>query len=138
MKKETSTNFQNLEMLRMSCPMLYGMQRLSGRYKVALLWHINQGPNRFGLLRKLLHPVTTKMLSQQLRELETDGLVSRTIYAEMPPRVEYALLPEATALLDVLEGLRYWGDQLKQRAIDQLVAQDGGPPELAGPSPVTP
>jgi DNA-binding HxlR family transcriptional regulator len=122
MKKLTSTNALNLAELLHTCPMLYGMQRLSGRYKVALLWHISQHHNRFGVLRKLLHPVTPKMLSQQLRELEADGLVSRTIYAEMPPRVEYALLPEAEALLGVLEGLRAWGDRLKQRTMDELAA----------------
>ena len=120
MKKPTSTNALNLAELLHTCPMLYGMQRLSGRYKVALLWHISQHHNRFGVLRKLLHPVTTKMLSQQLRELEADGLISRTIYAEMPPRVEYALLPEAEELLGVLEGLRAWGDRLKQRTISEL------------------
>ncbi|OGX82103.1 winged helix-turn-helix transcriptional regulator [Hymenobacter coccineus] len=122
MKKPTSTNSLNLTELLHTCPMLYGMQRLSGRYKVALLWHIGQRHNRFGVLRKLLHPVTTKMLSQQLRELEADGLISRTIYAEMPPRVEYALLPEAAALLCVLEGLRAWGDSLKQRTLSKLAA----------------
>ena len=100
--------------------MLYAMQRLSGRYKVALLWHISQGHHRFGLLRKELPSITTKMLSQQLRELEADGLVSRTIYPEMPPRVEYALRPEAESLLGVLEGLRAWGDQLKQRVMEEL------------------
>jgi len=120
MKKPTSTNALNLAELLQTCPMLYGMQRLSGRYKVALLWHIGQHHNRFGVLRKLLHPVTTKMLSQQLRELEADGLLSRTIYAEMPPRVEYALLPEAEALLGVFEGLRAWGNRLKQRTISEL------------------
>ena len=120
MKKPSSTNSLNLEELRQICPMVYGMQRLSGRYKVALLWHISRGQNRFGLLRKELPPVTTKMLSQQLRELEADGLVSRTIYPEMPPRVEYALRPEAETLLGVLEGLRTWGDQLKQRVLDEL------------------
>jgi DNA-binding HxlR family transcriptional regulator len=122
MKKPSSTNSLNLEELRQSCPMAYGMQRLSGRYKVALLWHIGQGDNRFGVLRKLLPPVTPKMLSQQLRELEADGLLSRTIYPEMPPRVEYALRPEATSLLSVLEGLRTWGDQLKQRTMDELAS----------------
>jgi DNA-binding HxlR family transcriptional regulator len=120
MKKPSSTNSLNLEELRQTCPMVYGMQRLSGRYKVALLWHIGQGDNRFGVLRKLLPPVTTKMLSQQLRELEADGLLSRTIYPEMPPRVEYALRPEAESLLSVLEGLRTWGNQLKQRAMEEL------------------
>jgi len=109
--------------------MLYGMQRLSGRYKVALLWHISQGLNRFGVLRKLLHPVTTKMLSQQLRELEADGLISRTIYPQMPPRVEYALLPEAESLLGVLEGLRTWGDRLKQRAIAEAATPTQEVPE---------
>ena len=128
MKKLSSTNALNLEEFRQTCPMLYGMQRLSGRYKVALLWHIGQGDNRFGRLRKLLPPVTPKMLSQQLRELEADGLVSRTIYPEMPPRVEYALRPEAEALLGVLEGLRTWGDQLKQRVIDELATAPASAP----------
>ena len=129
MKKPTSTNSHNLAELLQTCPMLYGMQRLSGRYKVALLWHISQGLNRFGVLRKLLHPVTTKMLSQQLRELEADGLISRTIYPQMPPRVEYALLPEAESLLGVLEGLRTWCDRLKQRAIAEAATPTQEVPE---------
>lgn len=122
MKKTNSSNSLNLEELLVSCPMLYGMQLLSGRYKVALLWHIHQGDNRFGLLKKGLPPVTTKMLSQQLRELEADGLINRTIYAEMPPRVEYALTVKAESLLEVLRGLYAWGERLKREAIEQSLA----------------
>lgn len=122
MKKANSSNALNLEELLLSCPMLHGLQLLSGRYKVGLLWHIHLQHNRFGVLKKILHPVTTKMLSQQLRELEADGLISRTIYAEMPPRVEYALTSKSAALVTVLEGLYQWGHQLKEDAVEQAQA----------------
>jgi DNA-binding HxlR family transcriptional regulator len=75
------------------------------------LYFIHQQYNRFGLLQKKMPFITTKMLSQQLKELEHDELVIRKIYAEMPPRVEYSLTEKAQTLLPVLEDLYNWGEQ---------------------------
>jgi DNA-binding HxlR family transcriptional regulator len=87
------------------------MKVLGGRWKIALLYFIHQEHNRFSLLQKKMPFITTKMLSQQLKELEQDELVIRKIYAEMPPRVEYSLTGKGQSLLPVLEDLYDWGEK---------------------------
>ena len=111
MRKTTSTNFSNEAELAAICPMHNVMRILGGRWKIALLYFIHQDHNRFGLLHKKMPFITTKMLSQQLKELEQDELVIRKIYAEMPPRVEYSLTQKAQTLLPVLEELYNWGEK---------------------------
>lgn len=108
MKKLTSTNAQNAAYLHAVCPMQLALAQLSGRWKLLLLWYISRGATRYGLLRARV-PATGKMLSQQLRELEASGLLTRTSYAERPPRIEYALTDRARALLPVLQHLNDWG-----------------------------
>jgi DNA-binding HxlR family transcriptional regulator len=70
---------------------------LSGKWKLEIMWLLNQRVYRFGELRKAIPGVTQHMLTTQLRELEADGLVSRTVFAEVPPRVEYEITPKARA-----------------------------------------
>lgn len=67
---------------------------LSGKWKLEIMWLLNQRVYRFGELRKAIPGITQHMLTAQLRELEADGLVSRTVFAEVPPRVEYAITPK--------------------------------------------
>ena len=110
MRKASSTNFSNEAELAAICPMHNVMKVLGGRWKIALLYFIHQGHNRFSLLQKKVPFITTKMLSQQLKELEQDELVLRKIYAEMPPRVEYSLTTKGQSLLPVLEDLYAWGE----------------------------
>ncbi len=110
MRKASSTNFSNEAELAAICPMHNVMKVLGGRWKIALLYFIHQGHNRFSLLQKKMPFITTKMLSQQLKELEQDELVLRKIYAEMPPRVEYSLTIKGQSLLPVLEDLYAWGE----------------------------
>jgi DNA-binding HxlR family transcriptional regulator len=82
---------------------------LSGKWKGDVLMALIDGPRRFGELRRSIPGVTQHMLTVQLRELEADGLVTRTIFAEVPPRVEYAMTPAAVALRPVfLELLAWW------------------------------
>jgi DNA-binding HxlR family transcriptional regulator len=109
MKKEKSTNTANSNFLQDKCPMYYAMEQINGRWKILLLWYINLGANRFGKLKQNIPNITTKMLSQQLRELEDDNLLIRTIFAEMPPRVEYALTRKSKLLIPVLQKLNAWG-----------------------------
>jgi len=111
MRKESSTNFSNEIELAAICPMHNVMRVLGGRWKIALLYFIHQGYNRFSLLQKKMPFITTKMLSQQLKELEHSKLVLREIYAEMPPRVEYSLTNTGQTLLPVLEELYTWGEK---------------------------
>lgn len=81
---------------------------LSGKWKLEIMWLLNQRIYRFGELRKAIPGVTQHMLTAQLRELEIDGLVSRTVYAEVPPRVEYAITEKARGLGPTMEALTSW------------------------------
>lgn len=81
---------------------------LSGKWKLEIMWLLNQRVHRFGELRKAIPGVTQHMLTTQLRELEADGLVSRTVFAEVPPRVEYEITTKARGLGPMLEALTAW------------------------------
>ncbi|AUT66506.1 winged helix-turn-helix transcriptional regulator [Paraburkholderia terrae] len=84
---------------------------LSGKWKLEITWLLNQRVYRFGELRKAIPGITQHMLTTQLRELETDGLVSRTVFAEVPPRVEYAITPKARGLGPTMEALTAWWNE---------------------------
>ena len=84
---------------------------LSGKWKLEIMWLLNQRIYRFGELRKAVPGITQHMLTTQLRELEADGLVSRTIYPEVPPRVEYEITNKARGLGPTMEALTKWWEQ---------------------------
>ena len=81
---------------------------LSGKWKLEIMWLLNQRIYRFGELRKAIPGITQHMLTAQLRELEADGLVSRTVFAEVPPRVEYEMTPKARGLGPTMKALMDW------------------------------
>jgi DNA-binding HxlR family transcriptional regulator len=81
---------------------------LAGKWKGEILWQLVQGKLRFGELRRLIPGVTQHMLTTQLRDLESNGLVKRTVYPEVPPRVEYEITSSAKALRPVFEELFRW------------------------------
>jgi DNA-binding HxlR family transcriptional regulator len=87
------------------------MQVIGGKWKIPLLWLLWRRTRRFGELRRALPGVTQHMLTASLRELEAEGLVSRTVFAEVPPRVEYALTSEGQSLGTVFGALKDWGEQ---------------------------
>jgi DNA-binding HxlR family transcriptional regulator len=93
------------------CPVETGLELLSGRWKARILWKLYNGTMRFGELRRGLPGITEKMLTQQLRELEQDQLITRTQYPEVPPRVEYALSDFGRTLTPLLEALKAWGTE---------------------------
>ncbi|MGJ7609111.1 winged helix-turn-helix transcriptional regulator [Variovorax sp. LT1R20] len=101
--KETETNMHE-EMRR-------AFALLSGKWKLEIMWLLNQRIYRFGELRKAIPGITQHMLTAQLRELETDGLVARTVFAEVPPRVEYEMTPKARALGPTMEALMAWWNE---------------------------
>lgn len=82
---------------------------ISGKWKGLALYHLADGQKRFNELKRLCGSVTQRTLTKQLRELEADGLISRTVHAVVPPRVDYALTPRGDALVPVLAALRQWG-----------------------------
>ena len=85
---------------------------LTGKWKLEILWLLNQRLHRFGELRRAIAGITQHMLTAQLRELEADGLVKRTIYPEVPPRVEYEITPEARRLKPVFEAILRWAREM--------------------------
>jgi DNA-binding HxlR family transcriptional regulator len=101
------------------CPVEATLDVIGGKWKGVILYHLLDGTQRFGVLRRLLPDVTPRMLTLQLRELEADGIVERTVYAEVPPRVEYRLTPFGESLRPVIVLLRDWGatyvDTLRER-----------------------
>lgn len=89
-----------------------GSTRLAGRWKLILLFHLFDGKvQRYSDFERLVPGISQKMLAQQLRQLEADGLVSRTVYPAVPPRVEYRLTERGQALCPALDALLQWGDQ---------------------------
>ncbi len=84
---------------------------LSGKWKLEIMWLLNQRVYRFGELRKAIPGITQHMLTAQLRELEADGLVSRTVFAEVPLRVEYEITPKARGLGPTMEALTAWWNE---------------------------
>ena len=78
---------------RSSCPVEATLEAIGGRWKVLILHELFNGTRRFGELHRSLHGITQKMLTQQLREMERDGLIHREIYTQVPPKVEYSLTP---------------------------------------------
>lgn len=91
------------------CPTTASLDVLGGKWKIFILSQLAQGMQRFGALKKAIPGVTQKMLTQQLRELEDAGLVRRTVYPEVPPRVEYDLTAHGLTLRPVLQALNSWG-----------------------------
>ena len=90
---------------------------IGGRWKPVLVCHLLQGRKRFGELCRLVPNATQRMITLQLRELETDGVVSRHVYAEVPPRVEYDVTEFGRTLQPILEAMQDWGTSFKERML---------------------
>lgn len=91
------------------CGIDAAMDVIGGKWKVLILWALDEKPCRFGELRRAVPGVTEKVLSSHLKELEDDGIVHREEYAEVPPRVEYSLTPRGVSLNAALAPLGEWG-----------------------------
>jgi DNA-binding HxlR family transcriptional regulator len=96
------------------CPVEVTMSVIGGCWKLTIIEHLLDGTFRFGELRRAVGTVTDRVLTRQLRDLEADGLISRTVYAEVPPKVEYALTPLGETLRPLVGSLDSWGKQWAQ------------------------
>lgn len=110
MRKASSTNMRNESVINSTCGMAYTLSILGGRWKPAILCRLSNGTMRYGELKKDIEGISERMLVAQLRELETDGIVERIVYAEVPPRVEYRLTKLGITLTPVLNAMSQWGD----------------------------
>ncbi|TYS89147.1 helix-turn-helix domain-containing protein [Rossellomorea aquimaris] len=88
---------------------------IGGKWKVLILWNLNEGVKRFNELKRSMPNITQKMLTQQLRELEEHGLVARKVYQEVPPRVEYSTTEMGKKLQMTLFEMCKWGDEYAEQ-----------------------
>lgn len=120
MKKNTNVENQLIETKKTfvfdenNCPVTATMKVLGGKWKPILINAIYfTSPARFGELKRSVVGITQSMLTQQLRELEEDGIISRKIYAEIPPKVEYTLTEFGLTLSPVIQTMAKWGEDFK-------------------------
>lgn len=92
-----------------NCPVTHCLRVVGGKWKPVILFCIQNGVDRFGAMGRAVPGITKQMLTQQLRELEEDGIVSRTVHPVVPPRVDYALTDRGRSLLSVVAAMRDWG-----------------------------
>lgn len=101
------------------CPVESTLELIGGKYKALILWHLSDGKLRFSELRNVITGATPKMLTQQLRELESQELIHREVFPVIPPKVEYSLTALGRSLMPVLIAMRDWGaDYLRSRNVE--------------------
>ncbi|NLU96407.1 winged helix-turn-helix transcriptional regulator [Chitinophaga sp. Ak27] len=111
--KPTSTHDENKRMLEAECPEIYASNLINGQWTVAICCYLGAGKMRFATLKKKLPTITDRMLTLELRKMEEKGLISRTVFAEVPVRVEYELTPIGHELIPVIQQLEIWGKKHK-------------------------
>jgi DNA-binding HxlR family transcriptional regulator len=97
------------------CPVDFAFQRIGGKYKGRILWFLKDRVLRYGELKRIVEGISPKMLTQALKELEDDGLVTRKVFTEVPPRVEYTITTTGSELIPAIDSMRIWAE--KQLAI---------------------
>lgn len=98
-----------------ACPVATTIQLIGSKWKLLILRNLLVRPWRFNELRKNLEGISQKVLADSLRALETDGIVARTVYPEVPPRVEYSLTPLGESMKPILDAMEKWGTEYKKR-----------------------
>ena len=101
------------------CGVAVALSLIGGKWKGVILWHLTFKTLRFSQLRRRLQGVTQKMLTQQLRELEKDGLIHREVFAEVPPKVEYSLTELGASLQPMLQQLCDWGRLYHENYVEE-------------------
>lgn len=90
------------------CPIAATIDVIGGKWKPIIIWILMAEPKRFGALNKSIPGIAIKVLSRHLKELEADGIINRTVYAEVPPRVEYSLTEKGRSLTEIMQSLALW------------------------------
>jgi DNA-binding HxlR family transcriptional regulator len=123
-QKVSIDDYQRIKMTKKDkeialCPVDYAFRRIGGKYKARILWHVHRKKVlRYGELKRTLPDITTKMLTQTLRELEDDILIHRKVFPEVPPKVEYTLTDTGAELIPSIRQLMEWGDkQMKKKKL---------------------
>jgi len=107
-----SNSIQVDEKGKLKCSIEFTLSKIGGKWKTVILWHLGvDGPQRYRDLKDLLPGIAHKMLSQQLKELEQDGLIERHQYEGVPPKVEYSMTEKGMTLMPVLHAMHQWGTE---------------------------
>jgi DNA-binding HxlR family transcriptional regulator len=106
--KQGTTNQMNKERIFFSCPVTFTLERIGGRWKPLIIYNLLAGPLRYAALRRSLPGITEKMLIQQLKQLEQDGLIIRKVEPVVPPHVEYSLTEAGHEMKEVLLAMSGW------------------------------
>ena len=101
-----------------NCPVEITLQLIGNKWNVLIIRELLQGTRRFGELNRGITGISQKMLTQQLRQMERDGLVRRKVYAQVPPKVEYSLTAVGCSLEPVLEAMSRWGQWYSSRTVE--------------------
>ncbi len=104
----------------LGCPVEATLKVIGGKWKGVILYHLLSETMRFNELRRLMPEVTQRMLTRQLRELEADNLISRKVYAEVPPKVEYSITEYGKTLAPIIHALQAWGLQHLEKMQEQV------------------
>ncbi|WP_298739890.1 helix-turn-helix domain-containing protein [uncultured Chitinophaga sp.] len=113
--RKLSSTYTRNEQCIIGCDLTYAVYMIGGRWKLLILNKLSHKPLRFSELKKEFSYMSDRMLTLQLKALEQDGLVKRTVYAEVPPRVEYALTEIALELGPIMEQLSQWGKKQRRQ-----------------------
>ena len=109
---------KNCDTTQFNCPVEATIELVGGKYKAVILWHLMNKTLRYSELHRLIPKATDKMLAQQLRELERDGLINRAVYPVVPPKTEYSLTDFGKTIVPILDAMCDWGaDYLSERGI---------------------
>jgi len=106
---QTAEDFMVYREKGYKCPIDITLAVVGGKWKASILWHLAHQTMRFSDLQRQFSDTTRKMLTQQLRELEADGLVHREVYPQVPPKVEYSLTGKGRSIYPILEQMCEWG-----------------------------
>ncbi|MGL5295838.1 MAG: winged helix-turn-helix transcriptional regulator [Culicoidibacterales bacterium] len=106
------------------CSLALGIDIIGGKWKLIILWYLIDGTKRFSEIKRHLPGVTQKMLTQQLRELEAHGIIIRTVYPIVPPKVEYTLSKEGERLIPIVQSLCDWSINYAQTQHIPIVSKD--------------
>ena len=101
---------KNKDFNPLKCGVTHFLNMVGGKWKVLVIYAISKNRNRFSLLQKTIPHISKQMLINQLRELEDDGLIERKIFAEVPPRVEYAITEYGKSMMPLISEIQLWGE----------------------------
>lgn len=111
--KQTSTNFENKKVLATECSEVYAANLIGGQWSLVICSWLVNGKMRFGELKKVIPNITERMLTLELRKLEEHKIITRTVFAEVPPRVEYELTEIGYELNPIIRQMEEWGQKHK-------------------------